>query len=404
MPLFSYVAKDANGRSIKGKEFSLSEYELKTRLTRKNLFIVSIQEAKSGKGFSLRTPKIKTSDLVIFCKQLATMVKGGVPLLRAINSIADELKNPLLKTVLNEISQLIKGGESLSGGLRRFPEIFSPLFVSISEAGEKVGSLDTMLERLSAYLQARDRLNKKIISALTYPAFIVTFFFGAMAVITLFLVPRFKAIYAGFGANLPLITRIVFSASDFILKNIWLVIIIIFVSIFFARKYFFRTKKGKYAFDSLALKIPVFGNVIKDAALSKFTRTMATLLSQGIPIAASLELVSKTSGNVVMEEASLKIRDLILDGESIPEAIKKAQVFPALMIQMITVGVESGSLPELLDKTADFYEDRVDDFVMMLTTMMEPVLIVVLGIMIGFVIVALYMPIFKLSQAAVGAR
>jgi type IV pilus assembly protein PilC len=404
MPIFSYIAKDASGNPIKAKEFALSEQDLKMRLVRQGLIIISIKEARQVINISFFKPKIKTSDLVLFCKQLATMVKGGVPLLRAINSISDELKNPLLKGTLGEISHLIKGGESLSGSLKRFPNVFSNLFVAIVEAGEKVGSLDTMLERLSSYLEARDRLNRKIKAAMTYPAFVVSFFLFAMAVITLFLIPRFKAMYAGLHAKLPVLTEVVFSFSDAVLHNIIPIVAVTGVSIFIFNKYFLKTRSGRSMFDKFIMEMPVFGNVIMSAALSKFTRTLATLLSQGIPIAISLELVSKTSGNLVMEERSLKVRDLILDGESIPEALKKVKIFPSLMIQMAIVGVESGSLPDLLDKTATFYEERVDAFVSALTSMIEPVLIVALGGMVGVVIVALYMPIFSLSQAMSGGH
>ncbi|OGW94490.1 MAG: hypothetical protein A3G36_06600 [Omnitrophica bacterium RIFCSPLOWO2_12_FULL_45_13] len=403
MPTFSYIARDTAGHSVKARETALSEHDLKMRLTKKNLIIISIKEVKKSSGISFLSPKIKTADLVLFCKQLATMVKGGVPLLRAINSIADELKNPIFKETLNEISYHVKGGESFSGGLKRFPNVFSTLFIAIVEAGEKVGSLDTMLERLSSYLEARDRLNKKIRTAMTYPVFVITFFIFAMAVITLFLVPRFRAMYEGLHAKLPLLTRIVFSFSDAVLHNILAIVAVIGAAAFFINKYFFKTKRGRKLFDKFLLRLPVFGSVIMRAALSKFTKTLATLLSQGIPIAVSMELVSKTSGNVVIEETSLKVRDLILDGENIPEALKKVNIFPSLMIQMAMVGVESGSLPELLDKTAGFYEEMVDSFVSALTSLIEPVLIVVMGAMVGIVIVALYMPIFSLSQAITGA-
>ena len=398
MPIFAYIAKDINGNSVKAQESALSEYELKTRLARKNLVVISIREVKKSGGIKLFGSKVKTSELVIFCKQLATMIKGGVPLLKAINSIADETKNPLFKSTLEEIGRHVKGGESLSDGFKKFPRLFSPLFTSIVSAGEKVGSLDTMLERLSAYLQARDRLNKKIIAALTYPAFVVVAFGGAMLVITLFLVPRFKSIYSGFGAELPTITRIVFSISDLMTKNIGYLFLIVFIAVVLIHKYFVKSDQGRRALDNMVLGMPLFGEVFKNAALSKFARMLATLLSQGIPIATSLELMNKASGNVVIEDAINKIKNLIMDGESIPEALKKAQIFPSLMIQMVTVGVESGSLPELLDKTADFYEDRVSDFVATLTTLIEPILIVSLGIAMGIVIVALYLPIFKLSQ------
>ena len=404
MAIFAYIAKDPSGNSVKGQESATSEHELKTTLARKNLIIISIREVKRSGGFKPFGSKIKTSDLVVFCKQLATMIKGGVPLLKALNSIADEIKNPSFKSTLEEVARHVKGGESLSDGFKKFPRLFSPLFTSIVSAGEKVGSLDTMLERLSAYLQARDRLNKKIIAALTYPAFVIVAFGGAMLVITLFLVPRFKSIYSGFGAQLPAITRIVFSFSDLMTKNIGYLVLAVAIAAWLFRKYFLKSEQGKRMLDTLALGMPLFGEVFKNAALSKFSRTLATLLSQGIPIATSLELVNKGSGNIVIEESINKIKSLIMDGESIPEALKKAKIFPSLMIQMVTVGVESGSLPELLDKTADFYEDRVSDFVATLTTLIEPVLIVSLGIAMGIVIIALYMPIFMLSQAAGAAH
>ena len=404
MSIFAYIAKDPNGNSVKAQESAPSEHELKTMLARKNLVIISIREVKKSGGIKFFVSKINTSDLVIFCKQLATMIKGGVPLLRAISSIEDEMRNPLFKATLDEIGRHVKGGESLSNGFKKFPRLFSPLFTSIVAAGEKVGSLDTMLERLSAYLQARDRLNKKIIAAITYPTFVVVAFAGAMLIVTLFLIPKFKAIYSGFGAELPLITRIVFSLSDLVVKNIWYLALAISIAAVLARKYFVKSGQGRRVLDKTVLEMPLFGEVFKNAALSKFSRTLATLLSQGIPIATSLELVNKGSGNIVIEEAIDKIKSLIMDGENIPEALKKAKIFPSLMIQMVTVGVESGSLPELLDKTADFYEDRVSDFVATLTTLIEPILIVSLGIAMGIVIVALYMPIFMLSQAAGGMR
>jgi type IV pilus assembly protein PilC len=399
MPNYRYFAKDSFGKSIKAREFAVSEYELKTRLARKNLSIISIKEVGGVTGPSLFGSRIKTAELVLFCKQLSTMIKGGVPLLRAVNSIAVELRNPVFRSTLEEIGFLVKGGETLSAGFKKFPGLFSPLFISIIEAGEKVGSLDTMLTRLGDYLLARDRLNKKIISAMTYPAFVVSFFILAMVVITVFLVPRFKAMYEGFGAKLPPMTQVVFNISDTVVNNIGAVIGLTFVTAFLSYRYFFRSVQGRMVLDNILIKMPIMGTVIKSAALSKFSRTLATLLSQGIPIAASLDLVSKSSGNMVIEKAINRVKSLIMDGESMPEALRKAQIFPPLMIQMVSVGVESGNLPDLLDKTADFYEDRVANFVAALTTLIEPVLIISLGVIVGIVIVALYMPILKLSQA-----
>ena len=402
MPTYIYIAKDGSGHSIHGKEFASNAQQLKAKLARNNLFIISMEEQKIARRLGLFQKKVNTETLVILCKQLATMLKGGVPLIRAVDSISSELKNPVLQEALSEMNHHIKGGESLSGSLSKFPNIFSTLFIAMVEAGEKSGSLEAMLERLSAYLQARDRLNKKIMAALVYPAFIIFFFLLAMAVFTLFLIPRFKGMYAGFGAQLPALTRIVFGISDVVIHNLFVFIIAMSIVVFCIYKYFFRTKKGRRIFDKFSLKVPLFGDFLKNASLSKFSRTLSALLGHGIPIAQAVELVGKTSGNLIIEEVSIKVKNIILDGGSIPEAMKKVDIFPPLMIQMISVGVESGSLPELLDKTADFYEDRVDGFVAVLTSMMEPVLIGVLGVAVGVMVVALYLPIFKLSQVVGG--
>ena len=404
MPRFAYTAKDNAGRSVKGIKSTQSDQQLKRLLLHENLVIVSIREVKERKGFFFSRTKVRTSELVIFCRQMASMLKGGVPLIRAIDTIADESKNELFQNVLKEAGRNIRNGESFSQAIKNFPEIFPVLFAALAESGEKVGSLDVMLDRVGTYLEARDRLNKKIISALVYPVFIILFFTIAMFVFTLFLIPRFRSIYDGFHARLPLLTRAVFGLSDLMVHNMFIMVCALVLVSFFIHRRFFKTKKGRHDFDSIALKIPVFGSVIKNAAVSKFARTLATLLGQGISVGLALELVGDTAGNEVIRESSLQIKKMILDGENIPKALKSTGVFPALMIQMATVGVESGNLPELLNKTADFYEEQVDSFVSNLTNMMEPVLLAVLGAVVGVVIVALYMPIFKLSQAVTGIK
>jgi type IV pilus assembly protein PilC len=251
---------------------------------------------------------------------------------------------------------------------------------------------------LSSYLAARERINKKILTAITYPSFILVFFILAIAGITLFLVPRFKSMYSGFGVELPAITRMVFGFSDFVIAKIHFIVIgvsIVTVSLYFL---IFRTVRGRYILDSLVLKIPIFGEVVRKAAISKFARTLATLLSQGIPINESIELVGRTSGNLVIEEASIKASKLIMNGENIPEALRKTNTFPPLLMQMSTVGVQSGNLPELLDKTADFYEDQVDTFTTVLLTLIEPILIVALGLIFAVVASAMYFPLFNLGD------
>ena len=404
MPQYQYTAKSKDGQTVRSSEFASSEQELLTKLARKSLTPISIEEAGAAEKpsvFKYGNKKIKLFDLIILCKQLETMIKGGIPLVRALETISAETRSVVLKSTLIEMIGYIRDGDSFSNSLKRFRNLFSNLFIAIVEAGEKVGALDVMLGRLTVYLIARDRITKKIITALTYPAFILGFFLVGITGITLFLIPRFKSIYEGFGAQLPGLTLTLFRISDLVIHKIFFIAAIAAVLIFLF-SVFIKTRKGRYLFDAVTLKIPAFGEVIKKAAISKFARTLATLLQEGIPITEALDLVGKTSGNLIIEQATARAGKLILDGEDIPEALRKTGIFPSLLIQMATIGAEAGNLPELLDKTADFYEDEVDAFISTLSTLIEPILIVLLGAVLGTVIIALYLPIFKLGTAMTG--
>jgi len=399
MAYYNYIAKDRKSRTVRGKEFAMSDRELAQRLMRKELTVISIKQAREGGLFGRGRRHVGTFDMLVLCKQLASMVKGGIPLVRAIDAIAGETTNKTLQSALVQVSYSIRGGESFSSSLKKMQGLFSPLFVAIVEAGEKVGALDIMLERLNQYLSARDRINKKIIGAVTYPSVILVFFVCAITGVALFLVPKFKGIYSSFGAKLPPLTKAIFDTSDFILSHAPAFVIIFVLTGFAAHHWFFKTKGGRLAFDKFALRLPLLGDVIMKASISKFSRTLSTLMAQGIPVTESLELVARTAGNVVIENATLKASRLITDGAKIPEALTKAEIFPSLMVQMTAIGVESGNLPELLDKTADLYEDQVDAFIAVMSAMIEPILIVALGIILGITVIALYLPIFQLNQA-----
>ena len=412
MPEFKYKAKDDSGKTVMGQKTASSQENLIIELEKNNFTILAVErlskEEKSYKkilsNFQFSKGKITTLELIILCKQLAAMLHGGVPIINAIDSITSEIKNRRFKDVLSTVAANIRSGGTLSESFKKHPDVFSALFVAIVEAGEKVGSLDAMLNRLSGYLESRDRLARKIRSATTYPAFIAIFFLFAIAVITLFLIPRFQGIYEGFGAKLPALTLFVFNVSNFFIQNIVLVLmtlIITFSSIFVFVKH---TTNGRAVFDKAMLKLPIFGEVIKKAAISKFCRTLSTLLEQGISINEALHLVGRTAGNVIIEDASNKANKLIVEGETIPVAFTKIAIFPSLVLQMTSVGVDSGTLPDLLNKTADFYEEQVDTFVENLTTMIEPILIVSLGAVVAIVVVALYLPIFKLGSAMGGMQ
>lgn len=405
MPRFQYVTKSPEGRTIKGKEHAISQHDMLTKLARRNLVIISITEVAESRlphSFRFGQKKIKTFDLVILSRQLSTMLKGGIPLLRAIESISFESSNIVIKNTLSEMADYIREGDTFSESIKRFPEIFSKLFIAIVEAGERVGALDAMLERIGNYLAARDRINRKIITAITYPSFILVFFLIAIGVITFVLLPRFKSIYGTFGAKLPGLTLMVFQISDLFVKNTIPLVIVVAILIVIFHRFFIKTKRGRYLLDSFLLKIPVLGDLMKKAAVAKFARTFSTLIREGIPVTEAIELVGKTSGNSVIEDASSKAGAMILNGENIPEALRKTKAFPSLLLQMASVGVESGNLPELLDKTGDFYEEQVDMLIGVLTSLIEPILIVSFGIVLGVMIVALYLPIFKLGTAMSG--
>ena len=411
MPRYKYKAKNNAGKTLTGEESVASERELIMELGRRRLTVFSVQEVfenkKTSKSFTSKIfskhKKVKTFDLVILCRQLATLLQGGVPILNGMKTIAAEIKNVSFKEVLFEVTEKVRAGKTLSEGLKEYPDVFSELFTSIVEAGEKVGSLESMLNRLGDYLEARDRLMMKIRSATSYPIFIAGFFIFAVACITLFLVPRFETIYSSFGADLPTVTRMVFKTSNFLVKNFFVIAGIIISCIVYLMFLIKNTRKGRMAFSRLMLKMPILGDVIQKAAVSKFCRTLSTLMEQGIPVTEALLLVGKTAGSLVIEDASNKASELIVEGKIIPDALEKTGIFPSLMLQMVSVGVESGSLPALLDKTADFYENQVDAFVNTLTAMIEPVMIISLGLIVAVTVVALYAPIFKLGTAMSGS-
>jgi len=412
MPDYNYIAKDKSGKTVSGTRFASSENALIAELDREGLIILGVElagNAEKSKGksfFSLslsfggkKGGKVKTFELIILCRQLATMLKGGVPILNAVQSISMEIKNQRFKQVLANAIKDLQSGEKLSESFKKYPDVFSVLIVTMVEAGEKVGSLDEMLMRMALYLESKERLSRKIRSAAMYPAFIAGFFLFAIAGVTLFLIPRFKDVYEGFGAKLPTFTLIVFGISDFMVQNILFILIFLIVVIGGLMRYVKCTKRGRERFDRSMLKLPLFGDVITKAAISKFCKTLSTLLSQGISVTEALRLVGKTAGNVIIENASNAASSLVTDGETISAALTRTGIFPSLMLQMVSVGVESGSLPDLLDKTADFYEEQVDTFVGNLTTMIEPIMIVSLGLVVGVVVIALYLPIFGLSTA-----
>ncbi len=405
MPDFVYKAIDASGDSITGRRTASSREALVTQLERQNLTVVYVEEMeergrsllKSVSGIGGGRARINTLELAVFCKQLASMLQGGVPILRAINTIAEEVENKKFKATLRSIGRDLGEGVMFSESLKKYPEAFIPLFIAMIETGEKVGSMVKMLFRLSVYLESIYKFTKKIRSAINYPLFVFGFFICAMGFITLFILPKFKSLYEEFDAELPALTNAIFNISTFIINHIFFVAagcIISFFSIFFFVKH---TRRGRLLSEKMIFKIPLFGKIIRKTITTRFCKTLSTLLDQGVAVTEALLLAGRTSNSLTIEEASREASVLVMEGETIPTALARVGVFPPLMLQMATVGAESGSLPELLEKTSEIYEAEIDIFVGMLMTYIEPILIITLGAMVGVAIVALYLPLFKMG-------
>lgn len=368
-------------------------------LRKKDLIIISINESSS---FRLALPsgggkKIKLDDLVVFSRQLATMVDAGIPLVGALDILAEQMDNKSFGAIITMIHKDVETGSSLSDAMAKHRKVFSTLFVNMVKAGESSGMLDDILDRLSEYLEKTSALQKKLSSALVYPAIVS----GMAVIITLVLllkvIPIFKNIFEGFGAKLPAPTQFLISVSEALQKRFPVIIIAaIFIGIAVAR--YIKTDKGRLQFDSLLLKLPVFGILFKKVAVSKFTRTLSTLIKSGVPILAALEIVGKTSGNTVIEKAIDSVRTNVREGEGVADPLAKTKIFPPMVTRMVSVGEQTGELEKMLTKIADFYDEQVDAAVGALTSMIEPLIIAFLGIVIGSIVICMFLPIFKITS------
>jgi len=394
--LFSYKAKESNGKIIEGEIEAVDQKSAITKLKDQKLVVVSLNPAKKKKK---KKGKVSQKEIVIFSRQLSTLVSSGVPIVQGLNILEGQAETPAFASVIAQIRSDIEGGLSISEAMKKHPKVFSELYVSMIKAGETGGILDTILERLSTYLESAEALKAKVKSALMYPAVIG----GVATLITIFLIifviPIFKGIFEGFGAELPFMTRAIINISDFMRHN-FLYLAIIFGGAFYGLKKYISTEKGKRKVDEIVLKLPVFGIILKKVAIAKFTRTLGTLVKSGVPILQGLETVATTSGNKIIEEVILKSRDSIKEGGRLAEPLKKSGIFPPMVVQMIGVGEETGSLDNMLIKIADFYDQEVDTAVKGLTSMIEPLIMVFMGVVIGFIVIAMFLPMFELGELA----
>ena len=402
MAEFKYSAKDKSGRTLTGNIQANSEADVIEALHKKELVIVSVEEEKSGGSQIVRKEKIKNTrvkpdDLVIFSRQLATMIDAGIPLVQSLSILGEQIENKALQLIILKVRQDIESGKSFCDALSSHPGAFSELFINMVKAGEASGTLDEVLDRLASYSEKSLALARKIRSSLIYPAVVISMAILITAFLLLKVVPTFKGIFDTLGGELPLPTQILIGISE-IFKQFFLFIVIgIIIGAFLLKKYV-NTEKGKYNFDFFKLKVWVLGTLFQKVALAKFSRTLSTLVKSGVSIISSLDIVAKTSGNKVVEETILKARTSVREGEPIAKQLSKGTVFPPMVTRMISVGEQTGQLEKMLSKIADFYDDQVDAAVSGLTSMIEPLVIAFLGIVIGGIVVALFLPIFKITE------
>ncbi len=401
--MYTWVAETKKGRKLKGELEAVSEQIARAQLRKRNLKILKLKPKPKDlfANIGFMQPKVTNKDIVIFTRQFSTMIDAGLPLVQGLNILAEQAENPKFRSILKQITKDVEGGSTLAEAMKKHPKVFNDLFVNLIAAGEVGGILDTILQRLATFIEKAEELKSKIKGALTYPIVVICIAFIVIAVILIFVIPVFQDMFASFGSALPAPTQLVVNMSDFMKGNIhWVILAIIAVSFVF--KQYRNTKGGRKTTDAIALKLPVFGNLLKKSAVARFTRTLGTMLSSGVPILDSLEIVAKTAGNVVIEEIIYEVRGSIAEGQTIAEPLSENDVFPSMVIQMISVGEATGALDTMLEKIADFYDKEVDAAVDALTSMLEPLLMLFLGGAIGGLVVAMYLPIFSMA-GAVGA-
>src|ERR1051325_11674646 len=397
MPTFTYTARAINGELKSATIEAKSREDVLAELKRQRLNLVKIDEGGAVK--KKRLGSIKMRDIVIFTRQFSTMINSGLPLVQALDILANQSENPALKDVTKTVVFDVESGNTVADAMRKHPNAFSELYVNMVAAGEAGGILDTILLRLAVFMEKNDALVRKVKGAMIYPGVIMTVAGGAITVLLIFVIPTFQRMFGEAGIELPLPTQIVIGMSAFLRHQGYMVVIAEFFA-FRAFKSYKATSNGALMIDQLMLKMPVLGDVIRKSAVSRFTRTLGTMISSGVSILEGLEITAKTSGNRVVMDAIMESRASIAGGDTISAPLKKSGVFPPMVISMINVGEQTGGLDEMLTKIADFYDEEVDAAVSGLLAMMEPLMIVFLGIVVGGMVVAMYLPIFDMVNAA----
>jgi len=398
MPVFQYTARTLKGELVNDKIDLPSRDDVIAHLRKNRMVVVQVRQAPT----ELRLPKmgagIKTRDVVVFTRQFATMINAGLPLVQALDILAQQTENKRLAETTRQVVYDVESGHTLADALRKHPKAYSDLYVNMVAAGEAGGILDTILVRLAQFLEKNDAIVRKVKGAMIYPAVIISVAVIAISVLLIFVIPTFQNMFASVNLDLPLPTRVVIGMSN-VLKHYWWAIIGVMVGSVFMINRYYKTAPGRLQIDALLLRLPVLGDVIRKAAVSRFTRTLSTLISSGVSILDGLEITARTAGNMVIHNAVMESRASIAGGETIAAPLQKSAVFPPMVISMIAVGEQTGGLDEMLSKIADFYDDEVDAAVSALLSLMEPIMIVVLGVIVGGMVVAMYLPIFDMVNA-----
>lgn len=403
MPAFLWEATSRKGEQKKGELDAADEATIRGQLRRQGFKNINVKAKPKDlmEYLPFLKESVKEKDVVVFSRIFSTMINAGLPLIQCLELLASQEQNKTFAGIIRAIKEDIEGGSTLTDALKKYPKIFDELFVNLVAAGEAGGILDVILSRLSAYMEKAMKLKSKVKGAMTYPASVLVISIGVVAVLLLKVIPVFQKMFEGMGGTLPAPTQFLVNASKFA-QNYFYVFIIVIVAVVFAYKRFVATEKGRYAVDSMALKAPVFGQLIRKVAVSKFTRTMSTMMSSGVPILEALNIVSKTAGNVIIENALMQTRKSISEGKTIAEPLMETDIFPPMVVQMIAVGEATGALDTMLAKIADFYDDEVDAAVDALPSLLEPFMMVFLGGVVGGMIIAMYLPIFQMASVVGG--
>ena len=404
MPIYQWKGRTVSGDVQTGEMTVGSQDEVLAQLRKKRIIVTYVREKSKPVSLKLKirgASGVKIKELAVFTRQFATMINAGLPLVQCLDILSQQTENATFKGIIANVMNEVESGSTLAEALRKHPKVFDKLFTNMVQAGEAGGVLDDILLRLASYIEKAEALRRKVKSAMTYPVVVACVAIGATTFMLLFIIPTFAKIFTEFGGDLPLPTKIVMGLSSF-LRGAWYILLGMLIAAVVLYRRYVATESGRRTVDKAMLSVPIFGDVLRKGSIARFTRTLGTLISSGVPILDGLEITAQTSGNKIIEEAIMATRGSIREGETIAQPLRQSKVFPPMVVQMIGIGEETGALDEMLNKIAAFYDDEVNTAVDTLTSVIEPIMIVVMGLLVGGMVVAMYMPMFKLVSVVAG--